>query len=65
MENESPKYLNCPWCSAQSYFEGVRVMPFGKDMGAYKCPAHHRFFVRVEDPSFNFGHNKTEREEER
>lgn len=57
MENESPKYLTCPWCNAQA-FPSARLV-FG-DVGfrKYVCPAQHVHFILEEDPSFNYGHNK-------
>jgi hypothetical protein len=56
MENENPKYLNCPWCPAQSFLTGWVDINQAK----YECPAHHTFYIQKEDTSFNFGYNKEE-----
>jgi len=58
-ENDSPKYLACPWCPAQSFLTGVRSIGWDNTpMCMYQCPAKHTFYIEAEDTSFNFGHNK-------
>jgi len=44
MENENPKYLNCPWCPAQSFLTGWVDINQAK----YECPAHHTFYIEKE-----------------
>jgi transposase-like protein len=65
MQSESPTHLTCPYCPAQAYLKRKCFLE-GLRYGAvrYECSGGHRFWTREEDPSFNFGHNKKEREED-
>lgn len=42
-----PKYLNCPWCSAQSFLAGSGEN-VNEGTARYVCPAKHTFYVEVE-----------------
>jgi hypothetical protein len=52
---DNPTHLNCPYCPAQAFLLQAR---WSMTFAEYGCPAHHRFYIEVEDTSFNFGHNK-------
>jgi hypothetical protein len=53
MEGNSPKYLNCAWCSAQATLAKTQTR---HALLRYVCPAKHVTFVLEEDPSFNHGY---------
>lgn len=57
---DCPKYLNCPWCNAQAFPKKSQTR---LDTLVYECPASHCFLIWMEDPSFNYGHNKKEEKE--
>ena len=59
---ENLKYLNCPWCPAQSFKKNEQWVLISQSTGMtlaeYKCPANHSFYIEAEDTNFNYGFNK-------